>query len=91
MRKGAVIIGAALLVGAMAAAIIPMWMMTAGMELTSAGWGAVTLMIVFCFAIGGGLMFLIFFSSRRGYDDAAHRGAMRQDVAEAEEESAQRD
>jgi hypothetical protein len=79
MRKGAVILGAALLVGAITAAIIPMWVATARMGLPAAGWGAVILMVVFCFAVGGGLMFLIFFSARQGYDDAAHHGAMRRD------------
>jgi hypothetical protein len=41
--------------------------------LSPAGYGAVALMVVFCFAVGGGLMFLIFYSARKGYDDAAHR------------------
>ena len=79
MRKGAVVLGALLLVGALFAAIIPMWTMTAGMGLSAAGWGAVILMIVFCFAVGGGLMFLIFFSARRGYDEAAYRGGIAPD------------
>ena len=79
MRKAALILGTILLVGAIVAAIVPMWVMTSGMGISSAGWGAVVLMIVFCFAVGGGLMFLIFFSSRRGYDDAAHHVATRRD------------
>lgn len=87
MRKGAVVLGALLLVGAFAAAIIPMWTMTAGMGLSAAGWGAVILMIVFCFAIGGGLMFLIFFSDRRGYDDAAFRGAIGPDDSTTDDDS----
>ena len=79
MRKAALILGTILLVGAIVAAIVPMWVMTSGMAISSAGWGAVVLMIVFCFAVGGGLMFLIFFSARRGYDDAAHHVATRRD------------
>ena len=91
MRKGTVAIGALLLVGAIFAAIIPMWTMTAGMGLSAAGWGAVILMIVFCFAVGGGLMFLIFFSDRHGYDEAAHRGAIGPDDSITDDESARRD
>jgi hypothetical protein len=75
MARWAVILGAALLVAVIAAAIVPMWIATAGMGMSSAGYGAVLLMVVFCFAVGGGLMFLIFYSARKGYDDAAHHGA----------------
>ena len=78
MGRLAAIVGAILLVGIIAAAIVPMWIATAGMELTPAGLGAVILMVVFCFAVGGGLMFLIFYSARKGYDDAAHHGASRE-------------
>ena len=34
----------------------------------------IVLMIIGCFAVGGGLMFLIFYSARKGYDDAVHHG-----------------
>jgi len=34
-------------------------------------------MVVLCFAVGGGLMFLMFFSARRGYDDDVYLGAVR--------------
>ena len=37
---------------------------------------AVGLTVVLCFAIGGGLMALIFISSRRGYDEAAHSASL---------------
>src|SRR5687767_11916540 len=73
MRRAALIFGVILLVGAIFAAIIPMWVMSSGMGITRAGWGAVILMIVFCFGVGGGLMFLIFFSARQGYDQAAYQ------------------
>jgi hypothetical protein len=55
-----------------AAAVVPMWISTAHMGLTGHGYAAVFLMIVFMSLVGGGLMFLIFFSARRGYDEAAH-------------------
>ena len=71
LRKGAVTIGAALLVGAFVAAMVPLWMVTAGSGLRSAGWGAVGLMIACCFAVGGGLTLMIFAGTKRGNDDAA--------------------
>ena len=47
-----------------------MWVMTAGVSLPPAAIGAIVLMVIGCFAVGGGLMFLIFYSARKGYDDA---------------------
>jgi ABC-type transport system involved in cytochrome c biogenesis permease subunit len=35
------------------------------------GWIAMTLAAVLTLGLGGGLMWLAFYSSRRGYDDAA--------------------
>ncbi len=37
------------------------------------GWIALTLGAVLTFLVGAGLMSLVFFSSRRGYDDRANR------------------
>jgi hypothetical protein len=79
MKRIALIIGVVLLLGAIAAAIVPMWVSTAGMSLTGAGLGAVVFMIVGCFAVGGGLMFLIFYSARKGYDDDAYYGSKRRE------------
>lgn len=75
MKKIAVIVGAALLVGLIAALIIPMWVATAGVGLSGSGNAAIVLMVIFCFGIGGGLMFLVFYSARKGYDDAVDQGA----------------
>jgi hypothetical protein len=36
-------------------------------------------MLIFCFGIGGGLMFLIFYSARHGHDEAAHFGGSHRD------------
>lgn len=52
-----------------------MWTMTAGMGMNRHGWTAIVLMLVFCFGIAGGLMFLILYNARRGHDDAVHFGA----------------
>lgn len=79
MKKFFVVGGAVLLVCAIAAAIVPMWLATAGIPFTSAGIRAVVFMVIGCFAVGGGLMFLIFFSARRGYDDEAYLGALNED------------
>jgi hypothetical protein len=36
------------------------------------GWIALILGVIFSLGVGGGLMALVFISSRRGYDDKAH-------------------
>ena len=38
-------------------------------EMSGAGTTAMVLAVLFSFVVGGGLMALIFFSNRRGYDD----------------------
>lgn len=40
------------------------------------GWIALILGVIFSLAVGGGLMALVFVSSRRGYDDKAHLAPM---------------
>jgi hypothetical protein len=75
MARALVIGGVALVLALIAAAIVPMWMMSAGMSLSGHGYVALFLTIFFSFAVGGGLMFLIFYSARHGFDDAAHHGA----------------
>jgi predicted membrane-bound mannosyltransferase len=42
-------------------------------EMSIHGWIALTLGVVVTMAVGVGLMALVFFSARRGYDDAAAR------------------
>ena len=74
MKRIAVIAGVVGLVVLIAALIIPMWVMTADIGLSATAYGAIILMVLFCFLVGGGLMFLIFYSARKGYDDAASRG-----------------
>jgi hypothetical protein len=76
MKKLVVIGAAVLLCGAILGLLVPMWTMTAGMGVNRHGWTAIVLMLVFCFGIAGGLMFLIFYSARRGHDDAVHFGAL---------------
>jgi uncharacterized sodium:solute symporter family permease YidK len=69
MKKVLVWVGAGLLLALMVAAIVPLWMMTAGIGMSTAGYGAVILMVVFCFGLAGALMFLVFYSARSGHDD----------------------
>ena len=56
------------------AAIVPMWVMTAHVALSGYAVTLVVFMVLGCFAVGGGLMFLIFYSARNGYDEAVHHG-----------------
>lgn len=41
-------------------------------EMTAHGWFALALGAVLSIAVGAGLMALVFFSARRGYDDVDH-------------------
>ena len=64
-------VGLVVLIGAL---IVPMWSMTASVSLDPFAFKMIVLMVIGCFAVGGGLMFLIFYSARKGYDDAVHHG-----------------
>ncbi len=74
MKRTVVIAGAAALLAIIVAAIVPMWVLTADFELSGFALGMIVMMVVGCFTVGGGLMFLIFYSARKGYDDAVHHG-----------------
>ena len=49
------------------------WTKVSGPPMPTAGYVAMTLGIVFSLLIGCGLMALLFYSSRHGYDEEAHR------------------
>lgn len=49
------------------------WMELGDVEMSVHGWIALTLGVVMTFLVGAGLMALVFFSHRRGYDDRANR------------------
>jgi hypothetical protein len=76
MLRTLVIVAAIVLVAALGILIVPMWLSVARFGLPVAGWAPVALTVLLCFGIGGGLMALIFVSSRRGYDEAAHEAAL---------------
>jgi hypothetical protein len=73
MKRYAVIAGAIVLVALIAALIVPMWVMTAGVSLPPTAFRFIAPMIIGCFGVGGGLMFLVFYSARKGYDDGVGR------------------
>ena len=50
------------------------WQQIGEVEMSRHGLIALALGVVISFLVGAGLMTLVFFSSRRGYDDAAHHG-----------------
>ena len=74
MKRLSLIVGAAVVVVAIAALIVPMWTMTSHLALDPFAIKMIVLMVIGCFAVGGGLMFLIFYSARKGYDDRVHHG-----------------
>jgi hypothetical protein len=73
MKRYVVVAGAVVLVAIIAAMIVPMWIMTAGVSLPTTAFRFIALMIIGCFGVGGGLMFLVFYSARKGYDDGVGR------------------
>jgi uncharacterized membrane protein len=58
------------------------WMSVEGPPMPATGYVAMWLGIIFSLVIGCGLMALMFFSSRRGYDDQADGRAQRARAAE---------
>jgi hypothetical protein len=49
------------------------WMSLEGTPMPASGYIAMTLGIVFSLVVGVGLMMLVFYSHRRGYDEPARR------------------
>ncbi len=45
------------------------WKLTPGVHMSGHGWAALTLAFVLTGLLGGGLMWLAFYSSRKGYDE----------------------
>jgi hypothetical protein len=74
MKTAAVIaVLAALLVATLVAAIY-LWWSLGDVDIGLHGLIAMTLGGLLSLALGGGLMFLVFYSNRRGHDDEHHRG-----------------
>jgi NADH:ubiquinone oxidoreductase subunit 5 (subunit L)/multisubunit Na+/H+ antiporter MnhA subunit len=49
------------------------WQQIGSVEIGTHGWIALGLGALLTFAVGAGLMALMFFSARRGYDERAHQ------------------
>jgi hypothetical protein len=49
------------------------WLSTGGSHLSSAGWFAMIFGVVVTLGLGIGLMAMVFFGNRRGYDELGHR------------------
>ena len=68
--KTPAIIGLLLAFLAVAVAIaVTIWVRLEDAAISTAGMVALGLGVVLTVALGGGLMFLVFYSSRKGYDD----------------------
>lgn len=85
MKKAVLVVAIIALLGTMLFAIVPMWRDTAGIELHGSILVATILMVGFCVVVGGGLMFLVFYSSRKGidedaYDNVAHDNTAKDDT-----------
>jgi hypothetical protein len=72
MRNAATLIVSLALLGATAAVAIWMWYQVGDTQISTQGLIALALGAGLSFLLGAGLMALIFFSSRRGYDERAH-------------------
>jgi len=55
---------------------IYLWWSLSDVDISLHGVLALTLGSVLSLALGGGLMFLVFYSNRRGHDDEHHRGPL---------------
>ncbi|WP_193369233.1 hypothetical protein [Pelagibius marinus] len=55
---------------------IYLWWSLSDVDISLHGLLAMTLGSVLSLALGGGLMFLVFYSNRRGHDDEHHRGPL---------------
>ena len=73
MRAGATRIAVALatiVVVGVLAVVASLWAALGDTEISAAGWAAMVLGVLVALALGIGLMALVFFSSRHGYDEA---------------------
>jgi uncharacterized membrane protein YuzA (DUF378 family) len=76
MRTTALVISLFVILGAAVWWAVGLWTSVEGPPMPVAGHVAMWLGIVFSLVIGCGLMALMFFSSRRGYDDRARGDGM---------------
>ncbi|MCG8503056.1 MAG: hypothetical protein MI755_00495 [Sphingomonadales bacterium] len=72
-----IVLGAALIGVSLFA--IDRWQSLADVEISTAGTIALALGLILTFGLGVALMALVFYSSRKGYDDAASRSDLQDD------------
>jgi hypothetical protein len=72
MRKLLILIPPVLLLGAAVGLMIYAWNAIEGPPIPTTGYVAMWLGIVFSLVVGCGLMALVFYSSRHGYDEAVY-------------------
>ena len=75
----------ALLIGVVILAVST-WTSTSGVVISKEGWIALSLGTFFSLIVGGGLITLVFYSSRHGYDEAVNEFSQEQAKAMAERE-----
>jgi len=63
------VVVAAIAVGAVLAVVAAMWAQVGDVEMSASGWVALVLGVAVALILGMGLMALVFFSSRHGYDE----------------------
>ena len=73
MRQFLLLIPLVVILGIAVWAGFALWRMMPDAGVSGHGYLAMTLGIFFSFLVGGGLMALVFYSNRKGYDDAADR------------------
>ncbi len=76
MRTAALVVSLFVILGAAVWWAVGLWTSVEGPPMPATGYVAMWLGIVFSLAIGCGLMALMFFSSRRGYDERARGEAI---------------
>ncbi|HEV7276981.1 MAG TPA: hypothetical protein VGN80_11895 [Devosiaceae bacterium] len=74
MRRSEIAIGTVVVAALLAVAGFFVWPMLSALSASEGGLAPAIVMIVGCFVLGGALMFLLFFSARRGHDEAVYRG-----------------
>lgn len=74
MKRTEVVVLTAILAAAFTGAGIFVWPMLSALAGPEGGLAPAIIMIIGCFVLGGALMFLLFYSSRKGHDETVYRG-----------------
>lgn len=73
MRRALVIVAFAIALGGAIAYFISAWSAIGGADISLIGWLAIVGGTLVTLGVGGGLMALVFYSARHGYDDIDRR------------------